>query len=163
MLFRPILAIAASFITLTSAWYCGSDNQGDIDQDARTQLFKAFQLELFSGDVSDAFAKYVSTDLIEHTSSANSFGSDVGFLSALFPTVDISTVGNDLTGCFRRDDGAPICTSHYKATPKAGVQGFIQNVTAISDYYRYDGTCIVEHWDSTMTASATTSNPAFPG
>jgi predicted SnoaL-like aldol condensation-catalyzing enzyme len=170
MRFSSIVAVAASFLTFGSVSankdksYCPS--QGGISHAQRVQLFKQFTDELFSAtnngsEVAAAFAKYVSPSLIEHTASSNSFGSDVGFLSALFPTVNVAIIAG-IEGCFKSTVGGHICTVHYKATPKSA-QSFITNTTVISDYYRYDGTCIVEHWDSTMTANAQTTNPNFPG
>jgi len=129
------------------------------DPDAATleSLFKAYNTQLFSGDVAGAFAKFVSPSLVDHASSGADFSDDVSFLSALFPTVDAAIIAG-LELC--TDD---ICFVHYKATPKAGGSPFISNVTAISDIYRYDGSCIVEHWDAVQTANEATTNPLFPG
>jgi predicted SnoaL-like aldol condensation-catalyzing enzyme len=168
MLFSSILAVAASFLTIgsVSATRSFCPSQGGISHSERFQLFKAFTNELFSATsngsaIASVFAKYVSPNLVEHTSASSSFGSDVGFLTVLFPTVNVAIISG-LEGCFKSTAGGQICTVHYKATPKSA-QSFITNTTAISDYYRYDGTCIVEHWDSSMTASAATTNPNFPG
>ncbi|KIW02611.1 uncharacterized protein PV09_06059 [Verruconis gallopava] len=146
--------------------YCPSF--GDITDDERLSLFNAFTQMLFDAannkdadEVGLAFSKYVSPELIEHTASASSYGADVGFLSTLLPGTTVTPIGG-LSGCFNSTNGDPICTIHYAARPD-GSSSLIPNVTAISDFYRYDGSCIVEHWDSTYIASATTTNPNFPG
>ena len=36
------------------------------------------------------------------------------------------------------------------------------NKTAILDLYRFEGACIVEHWDSIQVADKAAVNPAFP-
>ncbi|KAF2670578.1 hypothetical protein BT63DRAFT_413289 [Microthyrium microscopicum] len=145
------------------------NKEDDVDTGRRLNLFKQFNTLLFSGsqtpaNVAAAFAQYVSPNLIEHTASANSYGADVGFLTALFPTVDITIIPG-LQDCFPTNENTNkgICAIHYKATPKPGVQSFITNTTVISDFYKYDGVCITEHWDSTQTANAATTNPGFPG
>jgi predicted SnoaL-like aldol condensation-catalyzing enzyme len=119
--------------------------------------FKAFNTQLFSGDAAGAFAKYVSPSITEHSTSGGGYNGDVAFLGALMPTVNIAVIAG-LQQC-----NGNICWVHYKATPKSGGSPFINNVTAISDFYRYEGSCIVEHWDSVETASASTTNPLFPG
>jgi predicted SnoaL-like aldol condensation-catalyzing enzyme len=144
--------------------YCPS--QRNIDHAERLQLFEAFTTELFSATkngsaVAATFAKYVSPSLIEHTAASSNYGSDVGFLSLLFPTVTVSLISG-LQGCFKSVSNEDICTAHYKAEPD-NAQSFISNTTVISDFYRYDGTCIVEHWDSSQTANSQTTNPNFPG
>jgi hypothetical protein len=161
----PFFATAAPSRHIARDTYCPGYALGDAD---RLALFNAFNAELFDAanannadEVAAAFATYVSPDLIEHTASASSYGDDVGFLSALLPGVTVTLVGG-LSGCFYSAKGDPICTIHYSATPDSA-DSLIANVTAISDFYRYDGSCIVEHWDTTYVATSTTTNPNFPG
>jgi predicted SnoaL-like aldol condensation-catalyzing enzyme len=71
--------------------------------------------------------------------------------------VDVAVIAG-LEGC-----KGDICAVHYKATPKASGSPFINNVTVITDIFKYNGSCIVEHWDSLQTADETTTNPLFPG
>lgn len=72
------------------------------------------------------------------------------------------SVISGLEGCFETDDGCHVCSVHYKASPK-GDGSLIKNVTVVSDFYKYEGSCIVEHWDSVTTADAGTTNGGFPG
>jgi predicted SnoaL-like aldol condensation-catalyzing enzyme len=145
--------------------YCPGYEVSDAD---RLALFNAFNAELFdaanaddASEIATAFATYVSPDLIEHTAAADSYNAAVGFLTILLPGVTASLVGG-LSGCFYSTKGEPICTIHYAATPDSA-DSLIPNVTAISDFYRYNGSCIVEHWDTTYIANANTTNPSFPG
>jgi len=164
----PVAAALAPRATTAAKSYC-PNKQDDVDTGDRLKLFKAFNTLLFSGsatpaNVAAAFAQYVSPNLIEHTASANGFSADVGFLTALLPTVDIKIIGG-LQDCFptNEDTNKGVCAIRYAATPKPGVQSFITNTTVISDFYKYDGVCITEHWDSTQTANSATTNPGFPG
>jgi len=127
------------------------------DETTLLSLFKDFTQELFAGNAQGAFAKYVSTSIIEHSASATNYNQDVNFLQALMPTVSVSVISG------MQECNGNICWVHYKATPKSSGSPFINNVTAISDFYRYQGSCIVEHWDSVQTADASTTNPLFPG
>jgi predicted SnoaL-like aldol condensation-catalyzing enzyme len=140
----------------------------DVDEEERLEIFDAMNELLFSAANNDdpsavetAFASFYSPDLIEHTAASDSYASDVSFLTALLPGTSVELVGG-MSGCFTNTKGQPICTIHYKATPK-GEDSLIPAVTAISDYYRYDGSCIVEHWDTTYVAGETTTNANFPG
>jgi len=152
--FLPLLALAIPVPDDAPASYCPSTYCPDLEEE--TALFEAFTTQFFSGDVAGAFAKYVSPDIIEHSTAGTNYASDVGFLSALIPTVDIHIIAG-IQGCF-----GSICGIHYSSTPKP-TGSLITNVTSISDWYRYDGTCIVEHWDSVQTANENTTNPLFPG
>ena len=159
----PLLAAAAprSYGKRDNTTYCG-DGKISVSDGERLQLFQDFNDQLLQQkDVAGAFAKYVSPDLIEHTASASSYSDDVGFLSALLPTVDVTYI-NNIIGCGNSGYAQPICTLHYKAVPNSA-DSFVSNTTVISDFYRYDGSCIVEHWDSTQTANENTTNPNFPG
>lgn len=134
----------------------------------RLTLFNAMNEVLFyaanandASAVEAAFASFYSPDLIEHTAASDSYASDVGFLTALLPGTAIELLGG-LSGCFLNTKGQSICTIHYKATPD-GPDSLIPAVTAISDFYRYEGSCIVEHWDTTYIAGETTTNAGFPG
>jgi hypothetical protein len=165
-----IIGLATSIPTVNrrtdATSYCPST--GDISDADRVSLFNAFNALIFDAanannadEVAAAFATYVSPDLIEHTASASSYNASLGFLSVLLPATSVTLVGG-LSGCFYSTYGAPICTIHYAAYPDSA-DSLLPNVTAISDFYRYDGSCIVEHWDTTYIATANTTNPNFPG
>jgi len=167
MFFSRAFAVAAALLPLSAVAStaakrdsCPSDASSYCpsvctpDADTQLSLFKAFTNQLFTGNVSDAFATYVSPSITEHSATGSSFSDDVSFLSALFPTVT-TTVISDIEFC-----SDSICIVHYEATPNS--DEFINNVTAITDIYRFDGSCIVEHWDSIETADASTTNPQFP-
>jgi hypothetical protein len=171
------ISLAATLLGLAAAAPSHIKARGDstsycpgyeVSSDDRLALFNAFNAELFDAansnnadEVAAAFATYVSPDLIEHTASADSYGADVGFLSTLLPGTTLTLIGG-LSGCFCNTKGQPVCTIHYAAVPDAS-GSILPNVTAISDFYRYEGSCIVEHWDTTYIATDTTTNPAFPG
>jgi predicted SnoaL-like aldol condensation-catalyzing enzyme len=110
----------------------------------------------WTNSLSSAFAKYVSPDVIDHSASVSDYNSSVAFLGALFPTVDVAVIAG-LEGC-----KGNTCAVHYKVTPKAS-GSLVTNVTVVSDIFKYNGSCIVEHWDSLQTADSTTTNPLFPG
>lgn len=140
----------------------------DVTDDERLEIFDAMNELLFHAANNDdpsavetAFATFYHPDLVEHTAASDSYASDVGFLTALLPGTTVELVGG-LSGCFTNMKGQPVCTVHYKATPE-GPDSLISDVTAISDFYRYDGSCIVEHWDTTYVKGETTTNAGFPG
>jgi len=151
----PLLASASPVPDSEPASYCPSTYCPDSSELAG--LFDAFTAQVFSGDVAGAFAKYVDPNITEHSTAGTNYGADVGFLSLLIPTVTIHIIAG-IQGCF-----GDICGIHYSATPIPGDNSLITNITSISDWYRYDGTCIAEHWDSVQTADGSTLNPLFPG
>jgi len=174
MVFKHVFAVAATLLPLAAVAIpasqapahhkrtCPSNAESycpsvcDPDTATLESLFKAFNAEFFSGDIAGAFAKYVSPSIIEHTSSSTSYSEDVSSLTPLVATVDFAIIAG-LELCTN-----DICFVHYKVTPKPGSQ-FLDNVTSAVDIYRYDGSCIVEHWDAVQTADETTTNPQFPG
>lgn len=164
----PATAFARSATPLSarqSGSYCPGFEVTDAE---RLEIFNGMNEMLFHAANNDdasaveaAFATFYSPELIEHTSASDSYASDVQFLSALLPGTTVELVGG-LSGCFYNMKGQPICTIHYKATPDSA-DSLIPAVTAISDFYRYEGSCIVEHWDTTYIAGETTTNANFPG
>jgi len=164
----PAATIAGQSSTLKtrqSDSYCPGFEVTDAE---RLEIFNGMNELLFhaansddASAVEDAFATFYSPDLIEHTAASDSYASDVKFLSALLPGTTVELVGG-LSGCFKNTKGQPICTIHYKATPDSS-DSLIPAVTAISDFYRYEGSCIVEHWDTTYVKGDTTTNADFPG
>ena len=94
----------------------------------------------------DTRSSYVSPDLIEHSPQATSEGATVGFLSQLFPSIDIIIIHQTF------ENGIGVV--HVGATGSG-----VPNKTAIVDLWRMDQSCTVEHWDVIQTADASTINP----
>ncbi|RBQ99907.1 hypothetical protein FVER53590_29993 [Fusarium verticillioides] len=141
--------------------YCG-DGKILISDAERLALFQEYNQQLhFKKDIAGAFAKYVSPDLIEHTQSAGTYDDNMAFLKATLPFVNI-TIISGLVSCGRSIDSQPICSLHYKVVPNSPSAG-ITNTSVVTDVYRYEDSCIVEHWDSLLVGSAATTNPNWPG
>ncbi|KAF5554614.1 snoal-like polyketide cyclase family [Fusarium mexicanum] len=163
-----IVAFAIPFVAATphgpasqKASYCG-DGKIPISDAKRLALFQEYSEQLhFKKDITGAFAKYVSPDLTEHTQSAGTYDENVAFLKATLPLVNI-TIISDLVSCGRSIASQPICILHYKIVPNSPNAG-ITNTSVLTDVYRYEDSCIVEHWDSLLVGSSATTNPNWPG
>jgi predicted SnoaL-like aldol condensation-catalyzing enzyme len=97
-------------------------------------------------DVPDAYNTFVAEDLIEH----NPFTPDgreagIAALTGLIAASDIELVHVLFDGC--------IGAVHSMFTLPG------QPFLAIADFFRYDGSCIVEHWDVSESVPANATNP----
>ncbi|KAF5257406.1 hypothetical protein FOXYS1_12071 [Fusarium oxysporum] len=163
-----IVAFAIPFVAATphspatqKTSYCGH-GKIPISDAKRLALFQEYNQQLhIKKDVAGAFAKYVSPDLIEHTQSTGTYDENVAFLTALLPLVNI-TIISDLVSCGKSIASQPICSLHYKVVPNSPGAG-ITNTSVLTDVYRYEDSCIVEHWDSLLIGSSATTNPNWPG
>jgi len=154
VLLLPILLVS----TLTAASpapieerssYCPSKPAGPLTQRA---LFNAFVQKFFNKkDVADTYELYVADNVIEHDPFIAD-GREAG-IEALTPL--IAAASFDLVHVLY--DGG-IGAVHSKVTLPGGAP-----FMATADYFRYDGTCIVEHWDvsESLPANATSSHPLF--
>lgn len=110
-------------------------------------IFNDFVGEFYiEGNITKALTEFVSEDYIQHNPSVLS-GRDAAIkvLPGLFEntTVEVAHV------LFQDSIGAV----HYKVTQPGSP------LTAYADFYRLNGTCIVEHWDVIQSLPANATNP----
>ncbi len=109
-------------------------------------IYIAFIQELLvAKNVTGAYLRFVSPALIEHNPFSPQ-GRDAN--AAILAQILASTSFTILRSGFDNDIGF----SHVR------VEGNPQP-SAIADFYRFNGSCIVEHWDVTQTRPANATNP----
>lgn len=142
-LLSPVLAISPP--------YCPSKSTGSGDQ---KKLFQSFVTELYiNKNVTGAFDTYVSPTILEHNPMVTTRAQVIQLLSGLLPNVNVNIVHEIF------DASSSVGVVHFASTGP-GVNNIL---TAIADFYRFDGSCIVEHWDvvEALPAGATNPNALF--
>jgi predicted SnoaL-like aldol condensation-catalyzing enzyme len=129
--------------------FCPGHN---VSEHKQRKLFHAFVDEFYyEKDVKGAYNVYVGENLIEH--SPTILDGRAAGIAALTPIIAAATF--DLIHVLF-DCG--IGSVHSKVTLPGG-----QPFLATADYFRYDGSCIVEHWDVSQSVppNATSPHPLF--
>ncbi|KUL87651.1 hypothetical protein ZTR_05943 [Talaromyces verruculosus] len=129
-LMQPLITRAVPDLARDQTTYCGAGKIVISDAE-RLTLFQAYNIELHvQKNVSGAFAKYVSPNLLEHTASADGYNQLISSLSASLPNVNITFIEN-LIVCGTSVANQPVCTLHYKVEPLNRNAG-IDNTTVTS-------------------------------
>ncbi|KAJ2933203.1 hypothetical protein H1R20_g3898, partial [Candolleomyces eurysporus] len=103
-------------------------------------------LFLFKQDIRAAFDKYVPGEYIQHNPRAEQ-GRDFA-IEVLTAGAASGIVSTNLTFFVGQGYGF----MHYKSV-------FMNTTYAIVDYFRFKGTCIVEHWDVLQEITGNEPNP----
>ncbi|KAL9122005.1 MAG: hypothetical protein Q9187_001442 [Circinaria calcarea] len=112
-------------------------------------IFNDFVQKLFvEKNAVDAVTNYVADDLIQHNPSLADGAP--AFLAGLVgsPSYNTSTLA-----IYHQLFMAGVGNVHTRVTSPTTTE------LAVSDYYRMDGTCIVEHWDVIQALPVNSSNP----
>ncbi|KAK7039842.1 Snoal-like polyketide cyclase family protein [Favolaschia claudopus] len=95
-----------------------------------------------------AFDNIVAADLIQHNPAiADGFEAGLESLSGLLSNADLKIT------VFRITFEAPYGWLHGR------LDGFLPNASALVDVFRFNGTCVQEHWDVIQERPATSQNP----
>lgn len=139
----PLLFLVFATPSFSHDVYCPSVPAQPNEQNA---IFNEF-IHIFLNDRNplEAYRRFVDVNLIEH----NPFGpqgrdANAAFLSQILPLANFTLLrknfGNDLGITHVRVEGQP-------------------QPSALVDIYRFNGSCIVEHWDVTEVRPANATNP----
>lgn len=95
-------------------------------------------------NATDAYLTYVSPDYINHSPYApQGRQAAIEFLSFLIPSVDREILHETFDG--------NIGVVHLKVLS--------QPLLALADFFRLDGSCVIEHWDVNQALPANATNP----
>ena len=97
-------------------------------------------------NVSEALHTYATSDYIQHNPFVGQGAqATIDYLGPILPSVNLTLlhVGKDGDSGF----------AHYR------LDGFGSQPTALVDVYRFNGSCIVEHWDVIEALPANATNP----
>ncbi|KAJ3032784.1 hypothetical protein HDV00_007156 [Rhizophlyctis rosea] len=141
-----IFAILAACISATFAALCKTGPTSDMQQRA---AFQSFVNTLYvQKKVKQAFDDWIPGQYIQHHPSTSQ-GRDaaIAALSPLFaiPSLQVTVAGQVV--------GQGFAVLHYRMK----VPGAFD--MAVMDRFRFDGTCIVEHWDVGQSIPANDTNP----
>ncbi|KAJ7055475.1 hypothetical protein C8F01DRAFT_1319218 [Mycena amicta] len=116
------------------------------------QIFNTFVDELYvKRNVPRAFT-HIAADYIQHNPFIlDGIPPSLDFLYPLFSNTSVTLQ------IIHRAFEAPYGWMHYR------VDGFLEEPTAIVDVFRFNGTCVQEHWDviEERPANATNPHPLF--
>ncbi|KAF4823009.1 hypothetical protein CGCSCA5_v001888 [Colletotrichum siamense] len=130
-----------------SAPYCPPRSATPEEQ--RVILGEFIQAFYVDRNATKALLNHVSEDYIQHNPSALSGRQNT--LDVLGPFVSPNTVNNTIMNKGFENNIAFI---HYRMDVVGGGQPF-----AVVDVFRFDGTCIMEHWDVAQQRPANATNP----
>lgn len=140
-----VLFFAIPSALATVASYCPPYGASPWEQE---KLFNEFVVDFYvDNNITKAFTTYVSEGYIQH----NPFIPDgrdavIAILGSFPPPVVPTVIVHQL---FQNNIGV---VHHKDITPG-------QPITAVADFYRYNGSCIVEHWDVIQSVPANATNP----
>jgi predicted SnoaL-like aldol condensation-catalyzing enzyme len=130
--------------TATAMTYCPPRPASLFEQRVIFDAFvEAFYVE---GNVTGAFTQYVALDYIQH----NPF--ILSGRAAAIAALSVPGPATTLTIVHQLYDGN-IGSVHHKDVAAGSP------LVAVADYYRFDGSCIMEHWDVTQSLPANATNP----
>lgn len=150
ILIYPLLALEALTTTaLAAAPYCPPRPATNAEQ---TTIFNEFlQSFLIKKDAKTAFLNHVTENYIQHNPMALSgrqvaIDGLVNFIPMANFTILRTAVQNN------------VGFVHYKSVSK-GMDGKGEMTSVIVDVLRFEGTCIVEHWDLMGVKTGNETNP----
>lgn len=121
----------------------------DVSSRQRREIFNGYVNTFFvEKDVPKAFQLYVSSTYIQHNPFvASGPAPSLAFLGPIWPSQNITVLRTALDGQFG--------WIHYRIV---GFPGTVRP-TAIMDIVRFEGSCVVEHWDVIQELPANATNP----
>ena len=107
---------------------------------------------VYQRNFSAAAAKYLSPNLIQHNpqiaNGSEAMVAAVGPILANYDGPNFSLVVVD------EEKGLAVTLNRYVGKPGTGLP-----IAGVADFYRFDGTCIVEHWDVIESLPPNSTNP----
>ncbi|KAJ7091781.1 hypothetical protein C8R44DRAFT_719655 [Mycena epipterygia] len=112
------------------------------------QIFNTFVEDFYvKRDIPRAFT-HVAADFIQHNPlELDGFTSSLDFLDPIFSNTSVTVQ------ILHRVFEAPYGWLHYR------VDGLLEQPTAILDLFRFNGTCVQEHWDVIQERPVNSTNP----
>jgi predicted SnoaL-like aldol condensation-catalyzing enzyme len=146
-----LVALLAVLPAVTSASTIRSDYDSNcpgkwVNEDRQRELLNEFVNLIQQKQVATAYNTYVAADLIEH--DPNILDGRQASIDTLTPTIQTA----DIQIVHKLVDGGIGCV-HSKVTFPG------QPFSAIADFFRFNGSCIVEHWDVMQSLPASSVNP----
>lgn len=116
-------------------------------------IFNQFVEEwVYQRNFSAAAAKFLSPNLIQHNPQiANGSAAEVAAVIPILANYDGPTFTLVVVD---EEKGLAVTLNRYTGRPGTGLP-----VAAVADYYRFDGTCMVEHWDVIESLPPNSTNP----
>lgn len=148
--FRPLniatKATASNDANLGSAPFCPPRPATSSEQ---REIFSAFSEKFYiDKNVPLALNDHLDIDYIQHNPSALSGRQNaIDAVSPIWPLSNITLVHTALDESFG--------WAHYKLEMQSSGQPF----SAVVDVFRFNGTCIMEHWDVQQMLPANATNP----
>jgi predicted SnoaL-like aldol condensation-catalyzing enzyme len=117
------------------------------------EIFSAFVEEFyFQRDFAGAADKYIASNLIQHNPQiANGRDAEVAAVSSILTKYDGPNFELLLVDEQR---GYGVVFNRFVGKPGTGIP-----LTVAVDIYRFDGSCMVEHWDAIEALPANSTNP----
>ncbi|KAH9481072.1 hypothetical protein JR316_0005591 [Psilocybe cubensis] len=128
---------------------CNNRTRGpDLEKQQQAALADFAHLYVDLQDVQTAFDRWVPGEYIQHNPNAGQ-GRDaaIAFLTAGFADPQVTSTNKTVFG------GQGFGAVHFKLSVNP------QTVFAVVDYFRFQGTCIVEHWDVLQQIFGNETNP----
>jgi len=164
MRFPILLAAAATIFFPSPAIAMPSWNSSNPSHDCDTpcshtsgtgirEVFNDFVKQFYiQRDFAGAADKYIASDLIQHNPQiANGRDAEVAAVNNILPKYDGPNFELVLVDEQR---GYGIVFNRYIGKPGTGLP-----LTAVVDIYRFNGSCMVEHWDAIEALPANSTNP----
>ena len=151
-LFFSSPAVAAPSYSPSAAEGCGCPSPHTTDKSIR-EIFTAFVEEFyFQRDFAGAGNKYMAPNLIQHNPQiANGRDAEVAAVTSLLPKYDGPNFEILLVD---EERGYGVVFNRFAGKPGTGIP-----LTVAVDIYRFDGSCMVEHWDAIEALPANSTNP----
>lgn len=143
LLLSALLSLILATPSLSDQTYCPSVPAHPKKQSA---IFDEFlRILLTDRNVVEAYSRFIDVDLIEHSPfGVQGRDANAAFLTPILPSANFSVLRKNF------DNDLGIVHSRVEGQPQP---------SALVNIYRFNGTCIVEHWDITELRPANATNP----